>query len=145
MCPIGRGLVAGKRGRVPVLHRVPESRGLCVSVCGVSSHLQNTTISSTLLFTSPTTPTLLSSSHVVTLHVSHPTLTRDVPPQPEFDYLKSLEIEEKINQIKWLPRRNVSRSWLHVSNHLGHRRNIPGCICISRSNDVHCFVPPTRQ
>lgn len=26
--------------------------------------------------------------------------------EPEFDYLKSLEIEEKINQIKWLPRRN---------------------------------------
>mmetsp|Transcript_31837 Transcript_31837/g.83425 ORF Transcript_31837/g.83425 Transcript_31837/m.83425 type:complete len:443 (+) Transcript_31837:419-1747(+) len=26
--------------------------------------------------------------------------------EPEFDYLKSLEIEEKINQIKWLQRRN---------------------------------------
>jgi hypothetical protein len=26
--------------------------------------------------------------------------------EPEFDYLKSLEIEEKINQIKWVPRRN---------------------------------------
>ena len=27
--------------------------------------------------------------------------------EPEFDYLKSLEIEEKINQITWLRRRNV--------------------------------------
>ena len=26
--------------------------------------------------------------------------------EPEFDYLKSLEIEEKINQIKWLRRKN---------------------------------------
>ena len=26
--------------------------------------------------------------------------------EPEFDYLKSLEIEEKINKIKWLPRQN---------------------------------------
>ena len=29
--------------------------------------------------------------------------------EPEFDYLKSLEIEEKINQIKWLKRRNVRK------------------------------------
>lgn len=26
--------------------------------------------------------------------------------EPEFDYLKSLEIEEKINAIKWCPRVN---------------------------------------
>jgi len=28
--------------------------------------------------------------------------------EPEFDYLKSLEIEEKINKIKWLPRQNTN-------------------------------------
>ena len=28
--------------------------------------------------------------------------------EPEFDYLKSLEIEEKINQIKWCPRQNAA-------------------------------------
>ncbi|OZC05804.1 WD domain, G-beta repeat protein [Onchocerca flexuosa] len=28
--------------------------------------------------------------------------------EPEFDYLKSLEIEEKINQIKWLKRKNAA-------------------------------------
>ena len=27
--------------------------------------------------------------------------------EPEFDYLKSLEIEEKINQIRWLKRTSV--------------------------------------
>ena len=34
--------------------------------------------------------------------------------EPEFDYLKSLEIEEKINQIKWLKRRNSSHFLLSV-------------------------------
>jgi serine/threonine-protein phosphatase 2A regulatory subunit B len=29
--------------------------------------------------------------------------------EPEFDYLKSLEIEEKINEIQWLKQRNASR------------------------------------
>jgi len=28
--------------------------------------------------------------------------------EPEFDYLKSLEIEEKINKIKWCRRQNAS-------------------------------------
>lgn len=28
--------------------------------------------------------------------------------EPEFDYLKSLEIEEKINKIKWCPRQNAA-------------------------------------
>ncbi|KAF3838103.1 hypothetical protein F7725_009871 [Dissostichus mawsoni] len=28
--------------------------------------------------------------------------------EPEFDYLKSLEIEEKINKIKWLPQQNAA-------------------------------------
>lgn len=28
--------------------------------------------------------------------------------EPEFDYLKSLEIEEKINQIKWLKKKNAA-------------------------------------
>jgi serine/threonine-protein phosphatase 2A regulatory subunit B len=30
--------------------------------------------------------------------------------EAEFDYLKSLEIEEKINQIEWLKRSNVRRT-----------------------------------
>lgn len=28
--------------------------------------------------------------------------------EPEFDYLKSLEIEEKINKIRWLPQQNAA-------------------------------------
>mmetsp|Transcript_13600 Transcript_13600/g.42791 ORF Transcript_13600/g.42791 Transcript_13600/m.42791 type:complete len:472 (-) Transcript_13600:114-1529(-) len=36
--------------------------------------------------------------------------------EPEFDYLKSLEIEEKINQIKWLKKQNAARFLLTTND-----------------------------
>ena len=36
--------------------------------------------------------------------------------EAEFDYLKSLEIEEKINKIKWLRRKNVSHFLLSTND-----------------------------
>jgi len=36
--------------------------------------------------------------------------------EPEFDYLKSLEIEEKINKIRWLNRRNQSHFLLSTND-----------------------------
>ncbi|XP_042840734.1 protein phosphatase 2, regulatory subunit B, gamma [Panthera tigris] len=36
--------------------------------------------------------------------------------EPEFDYLKSLEIEEKINKIKWLPQQNAAHSLLSTND-----------------------------
>jgi len=36
--------------------------------------------------------------------------------EPEFDYLKSLEIEEKINQIKWLKRKNAANFILSTND-----------------------------
>ncbi|EDO34128.1 predicted protein [Nematostella vectensis] len=36
--------------------------------------------------------------------------------EPEFDYLKSLEIEEKINKIKWLKRQNASHFLLSTND-----------------------------
>lgn len=36
--------------------------------------------------------------------------------EPEFDYLKSLEIEEKINKIKWLPKSNSRCRFLLSTN-----------------------------
>jgi len=38
--------------------------------------------------------------------VEYKVMTEFQSHEPEFDYLKSLEIEEKINQIRWLPRHN---------------------------------------
>ncbi|KAG8134828.1 hypothetical protein E2320_007900, partial [Naja naja] len=35
--------------------------------------------------------------------------------EPEFDYLKSLEIEEKINKIKWLPQQNAAHALLSTN------------------------------
>lgn len=42
--------------------------------------------------------------------------------EPEFDYLKSLEIEEKINQIKWLKRKNAANFILSTN---GWRSSVP--------------------
>ncbi len=36
--------------------------------------------------------------------------------EPEFDYLKSLEIEERINQVKWLPERSRNALFLLSTN-----------------------------
>src|ERR1700761_3530506 len=36
--------------------------------------------------------------------------------EPEFDYLKSLEIEEKINKIKWCRRQNASHFLLSTND-----------------------------
>lgn len=35
--------------------------------------------------------------------------------EPEFDYLKSLEIEEKINKIKWCRRQNAAHFLLSTN------------------------------
>lgn len=35
--------------------------------------------------------------------------------EPEFDYLKSLEIEEKINKIRWLKRKNQAHFLLSTN------------------------------
>lgn len=35
--------------------------------------------------------------------------------EPEFDYLKSLEIEEKINKIRWLPQKNAAHFLLSTN------------------------------
>lgn len=53
--------------------------------------------------------------------------------EPEFDYLKSLEIEEKINKIRWLPQQNAAYFLLSTNGQsaaaAGHAnsRRILGC------------------
>lgn len=39
--------------------------------------------------------------------------------EPEFDYLKSLEIEEKINRIKWCKRQNSAHFLLSTNGACG--------------------------
>lgn len=42
--------------------------------------------------------------------------------EPDFDYLKSLEIEEKINKIRWLPQQNAAHFLLSTNgNHTSSR------------------------
>ena len=40
--------------------------------------------------------------------------------EPEFDYLKSLEIEEKINKIRWLKRKNPAHFLLSTNGKYIH-------------------------
>ena len=60
--------------------------------------------------------------------------------EPEFDYLKSLEIEEKINKIRWLKRKNPAHFLLSTNGeiHSGWHR----VARIRRvSNNSSFFIP----
>ncbi len=56
--------------------------------------------------------------------------------EAEFDYLKSLEIEEKINKIKWLRRKNVSHFLLSTNDKTVKLWKI-------RERNKRAFMPPT--
>lgn len=55
--------------------------------------------------------------------------------EPEFDYLKSLEIEEKINKIRWLPQQNAAYFLLSTNGMwpLGMHQCCHGSIQLSSS------------
>ena len=44
--------------------------------------------------------------------------------EPEFDYLKSLEIEEKINKIRWLKRSNPANFLLSTNGQFIHDKTV---------------------
>lgn len=44
--------------------------------------------------------------------------------EPEFDYLKSLEIEEKINKIRWLRRKNQAHFLLSTNGNSLNAMNV---------------------
>ena len=50
--------------------------------------------------------------------------------EPEFDYLKSLEIEEKINKIKWLPQQNAAHSLLSTNGEAAGPVWACACACV---------------
>lgn len=58
------------------------------------------------LFQSKNRPHLRGEYNVYSTFQSH---------EPEFDYLKSLEIEEKINKIRWLPQQNAAHFLLSTN------------------------------
>lgn len=59
-----------------------------------------------LFFQSKNRPHLRGEYNVYSTFQSH---------EPEFDYLKSLEIEEKINKIRWLPQQNAAHFLLSTN------------------------------
>lgn len=69
--------------------------------------------------------------------------------EPEFDYLKSLEIEEKINKIKWLPQQNAAHSLLSTNGEAARRAWVPepggarACVSVRPSTWVPERVCPS--
>lgn len=59
-----------------------------------------------IFFQSKNRPHLRGEYNVYSTFQSH---------EPEFDYLKSLEIEEKINKIRWLPQQNAAHFLLSTN------------------------------
>ena len=57
--------------------------------------------------------------------------------EPEFDYLKSLEIEEKINKIRWLKRKNPAHFLLSTNGKKIYLHSL--YISISETN--HTITP----
>lgn len=53
-------------------------------------------------------PTFLQSKNQVHRRGEYNVYSTFQSHEPEFDYLKSLEIEEKINKIRWLPQQNAA-------------------------------------
>lgn len=59
--------------------------------------------------------------------------------EPEFDYLKSLEIEEKINKIRWLPQSNAAHFLLSTNGSSGASCR-PGRVDrADRADLISCF------
>lgn len=78
----------------------PASRLLSLLLClDVSSHSRQ----------NKNQPQFRSEYNVYSTFQSH---------EPEFDYLKSLEIEEKINKIRWLPQKNAAQFLLSTNGEL---------------------------
>lgn len=62
--------------------------------------------------------------------------------EPEFDYLKSLEIEEKINKIRWLPQQNAAHSLLSTN---GKSRSSSFVFLITLGRGDDASAPQTFQ
>lgn len=74
------------------------------NTCLISKFVTQCT--STFLFQCKNRPHLRGEYNVYSTFQSH---------EPEFDYLKSLEIEEKINKIRWLPQQNSAHFLLSTN------------------------------
>lgn len=60
--------------------------------------------------------------------------------EPDFDYLKSLEIEEKINKIRWLPQQNAAHFLLSTNGEELQLNSQMKCFNISYIfNTIDCY------
>lgn len=83
-----------------------ELQVLCTKVFYMVTHTYSVSVILYRLFQSKNRPHLRGEYNVYSTFQSH---------EPEFDYLKSLEIEEKINKIRWLPQQNAAHFLLSTN------------------------------
>lgn len=107
-----------KGGRVVIFQHEQEVRFIWRVTRGESSLSEGTCLLtysvsqctvcdlSIFVFQSKNRPHLRGEYNVYSTFQSH---------EPEFDYLKSLEIEEKINKIRWLPQQNAAHFLLSTN------------------------------
>ncbi len=91
-----------KGGRVVIFQRDPAVRKVCTTM----SRTRCQTDLFLSLSQSKTVHPRRGEYNVYSTFQSH---------EPEFDYLKSLEIEEKINKIRWLKRKNPAHFLLSTN------------------------------
>uniref|UniRef100_A0A5F5PLU3 Protein phosphatase 2 regulatory subunit Balpha n=1 Tax=Equus caballus TaxID=9796 RepID=A0A5F5PLU3_HORSE len=66
--------------------------------------------------------------------------------EPEFDYLKSLEIEEKINKIRWLPQKNAAQFLLSTNVYTWDAyHSMAAKQCHVRTRDPNQRTPGRRE
>ncbi|KAG9329080.1 hypothetical protein JZ751_007708 [Albula glossodonta] len=68
--------------------------------------------------------------------------------EPDFDYLKSLEIEEKINKIRWIPQHNAARFLLSTNGECVGKDQSGSALCaqvpVLKPTDLMVEVSPRR-
>lgn len=102
-----RGAVSHRRQGRPCRHFPAGNRGTAAH-CGPSALVAAFCLvtASFLPQQNKNQPQFRSEYNVYSTFQSH---------EPEFDYLKSLEIEEKINKIRWLPQKNAAQFLLSTN------------------------------
>lgn len=136
----GNLLATGDKGGRVVIFQRDDS----VSVIQYESH--------GLLLTLHSCPPFSQSRKSVPKKSDYSVYTTFQSHEPEFDYLKSLEIEEKINKISWLKRKNAAQFLLSTNDKtiklwkVSERdKQLDGCTNFIRSDDTDSIRSAIRS
>jgi len=86
-----------------------------ISTCSLSFSFINVFIQLSTVLTDESVTVLQGNGHQFSNRGEYTVYSTFQSHEPEFDYLKSLEIEEKINKIRWLQRTNPANFLLSTN------------------------------